>query len=454
MEQAVGWIEVDADALHAPGLEGPAASGGDVPAVPAPPAPSSTTVDLRTLQASDFAALVEGHVWGTARDADGRMVLTYSFAGAGASFLASDAFAATASAMAAADRATVRAVLDTIEAVAAVRFVEVADAGPQGSTLRYAYSSRPLDMGFAGYAFFPSAAAQAGDVWIGSTLATSDWDFYRADLVLHETLHALGLKHPFEGTRQLAAADNVIPNTVLSYSVLPGEGDGTLSRYPVEPMPLDVQALQALYGAAQHAQGDTTYRLADPAWQRGFHVIWDTGGADVLDARGVATGVHLDLGAGTRSDIGAVVYAAAVQRDGTMVSGAYHRTLAIAQGVTIEHATGTSFDDVLVGNAANNALVGGRGDDRLLGGAGDDWLAGGEGIDWLDGGAGIDTAYFTGTVGSYAFSADADHIYVRDLATGSIDTLTGIERAVFADFIFSPGLPPPVAPAGAPDFAG
>ena len=423
-------------------------------APPPPPVSPVATINFATLGGIEAGALVEGHRWQGTAGADGRVTVTYSFIGQSSEFTLGDAFASSAQALGTADRALVRQALAAIEAVAAVHFVEVADTGADGSLLRYGYSQRPNDLGFAGYTFYPSDYQQAGDVWLGDAQAAGLWDFYRPNLVLHETLHALGLKHPFDGVRTLAAADDVIPNTVMSYSVLPGTSHGMLSAYPTEPMVADVQALQLLYGAASHEAGDTAYRLDEAAWRTGFHVIWDSGGTDVLDAHAVAGSVSLDLAAGGRSDIGVAVTATASLADGTAVTGVYRQTLAIAQGAVIEHAVGGAYADVLKGNDAGNALVGGGGDDRLLGLGGDDWLAGGDGNNWLDGGAGIDTAYFARSVTAYDFSADAGHIYVRDLVTGTVDTLTGIERAVFADFTFSPGgLPAPATLVGMPALA-
>jgi trimeric autotransporter adhesin len=47
----------------------------------------------------------------------------------------------------------------------------------------------------------------------------------------------------------------------------------------------------------------------------------------------------------------------------------------------IENATGSTLDDVLIGNAINNVLTGGDGNDLLIGGAGRDTLIGGNGND-------------------------------------------------------------------------
>ncbi|WP_367714279.1 tandem-95 repeat protein (plasmid) [Nitratireductor sp. GISD-1A_MAKvit] len=62
---------------------------------------------------------------------------------------------------------------------------------------------------------------------------------------------------------------------------------------------------------------------------------------------------------------------------------------------SIEHLTGSAFDDTLEGDGQNNRLLGGRGDDTLIGHAGDDILEGGRGADVLRGGTGVDTAVYT-----------------------------------------------------------
>ena len=104
----------------------------------------------------------------------------------------------------------------------------MADGGGQSGQVRYAYSQAPNDLGYAGYSFYPSDSAIGGDVWIGRNQSASQWDFYRPDLILHETLHAVGLKHPFEGPVTLDAQTNVIPNTVMSYSPMAGTSKRSL----------------------------------------------------------------------------------------------------------------------------------------------------------------------------------------------------------------------------------
>ncbi|MBT8768958.1 retention module-containing protein [Metapseudomonas boanensis] len=59
--------------------------------------------------------------------------------------------------------------------------------------------------------------------------------------------------------------------------------------------------------------------------------------------------------------------------------------------INIEHLTGSSQGDTLIGNSGDNLLAGLAGNDTLIGGDGDDWLVGGLGADTMTGGAGTDT---------------------------------------------------------------
>ena len=61
--------------------------------------------------------------------------------------------------------------------------------------------------------------------------------------------------------------------------------------------------------------------------------------------------------------------------------------------VSIERVRGSTFNDVLRGDAGNNGLVGEDGDDWLFGGAGNDALTGAAGYDRMYGGAGNDIYY-------------------------------------------------------------
>ena len=363
------------------------------------------------------AALTAGSKWTGVAAATGQTVVTYSFAHAGSVFAyATPAFAATLTSFSEADKDLTRAVLARIAAVCNVVFVEVPDTATECGAVRYGYSQQPAAMGLSGFAFYPSAQAAGGDVWISAAQATPAWDFYRPALILHETLHALGLKHPFDPGPTLPAQQNIIPNTVMSYSPVPGSSNGSMSRYPAEPMPLDIAALQFLYGAATTQAGNSVYDLAAADFQGGFRTIWDAGGHDVLDASGLGRGVMLDLNQGGRSNIGVSVLASGIVA-GLPMTTTYAQTLAIAFGTIIEDVVGTAAADLLIGNGAANRLRGGGGSDRI------------------EGGAGVDTAVFAGPRADYVITPQPAGLQVADTALGreGIASLLGVERLAFAD---------------------
>jgi serralysin len=380
----------------------------------------------------NVAALMAGSKWTSLDTSSAKTIITFSFADPATSTFSysNNDFQSTLSAFSGADRQLTRELLARIEAVCDVQFVEVADNAAECGVLRYGYSQQPNVMNFAGYAFFPSSGAIGGDVWIGANQARAEWDFYRPDLILHETLHALGLKHPFSTGEVLSAGQDIIPNTVMSYSTMPGSTGGYMSKYPGEPMPLDIAALQYLYGASASNAGNNRYDLATSDFQTGFHAVWDAGGIDVFDAGRVGRGVTLDLNEGASSNVGVTVSANGTVA-GSKVSTSYSATLSIAAGAVIENAVGSAFGDTIVGNGAANRLEGGGGDDRIEGGAGKDVLVGGSGRNSLDGGDGLDTAVFESSRAGYSLTHTGQGLQVS--GANSTDSLSGIERLSFSD---------------------
>jgi serralysin len=148
---------------------------------------------------------------------------------------------------------------------------------------------------------------------------------------------------------------------------------------------LDIAVIQDKYGVNEEwATGNDVYTLKDVNAAGTFYeTIWDAGGSDEIRYVG-AKNTNIDLRAATlKYEIGGAGW----------VSYAYgiHGGFTIANGVTIEKATGGDGDDTLIGNDAANTLAGG---------SGDDWLTGGAGADTLNGAAGTDSAsYDTATAG-------------------------------------------------------
>jgi serralysin len=374
----------------------------------------------------NVAALMAGSKWSSLDSATSKTVVTYSFADpAGSTYVygPTSQFQATLSAFSAADQQLTREILGRIEAVCNVQFVEVADNATECGVLRYGYSEQPNAMNFSGYAFFPSTGTAGGDIWIGADQAEANWDFYRPNLILHETLHAMGLKHPFDSGATLSTAQNIIPNTVMSYSAVAGSSSGYLSQYPSEPMPLDVAALQYLYGSNSGTNGgNTVYDLAGADFQSGFQCVWDGSGSDVFDASRIGHGVTLDLNGGALSSVGASVSAAGYSATGT-TRATYTSTVSVASGAVIENAVGSDHADTLAGNAAGNWLLAGLGNDRLEGRGGNDIL---------DGGDGLDTAAYAAPRAGYSVTQASTGFLVASGATGA-DSVVNVERLSFTD---------------------
>ncbi|MBF0614587.1 MAG: hypothetical protein G8237_09270 [Magnetococcales bacterium] len=153
-------------------------------------------------------------------------------------------------------------------------------------------------------------------------------------VLLHELGHSLGLKHPFEGTNQLADSEDNTSNTLMSYH-WSGSAKTTFQEY-------DLAALAWLYGG---------------------------------DGLGNTYGVGP-----TRSGM---IYT------GTAVNDA------IQAGTGHDKLYGKGGNDTLRGGEGNDYLSGSTGSDLLYGNAGADRLYGGTGTDTLTGGTGADQFKFT-----------------------------------------------------------
>jgi serralysin len=193
-----------------------------------------------------------------------------------------------------------------------------------------------------GYSFIPDefkGDARAGDVWIDQETAAlmlpGQEGYY---VLLHEVAHALGLQHPLpesdtSGGTVLLDAFATTANTVM-LDVNPSSIDG---GWPTWFGNFDLQALRALYGSRSYAAGSNSYVITDASNNL---TIVDDGGVDNLDASQTSLSAYIDLRPGMLSSIG-------TDTDGT----AKFHNIAIATGALIENATGTPYDDVIIGNA-------------------------------------------------------------------------------------------------------
>jgi serralysin len=313
--------------------------------------------------------------------------------------------------------------------VANIRFVRIGsgDIGPgaysDNATILFGnYSSG--DNGAAAFSFFPGStatAANAGDVWINSTLFYNQFPTvgnYGGQVLVHELGHAIGLDHPSnynagDGLTFTYAADasyfeDSRQYTVMSYFGETNTGGNFAGAYSAAPLLDDIAAAQLEYGPNMATRtGDTVYGFnsnAGEPWYliasggaKAVFAVWDAGGNDTLDFSGYGQAQDIDLRQGNFSDVGGLV-----------------GNVAIAKGADIENAIGGFGPDSITGNALANSLQGGAGDDTIMAGAGadtvnggsgsnylrgeegDDSIAGGSGFDDINGNMGNDTAHGNG----------------------------------------------------------
>lgn len=340
-------------------------------------------------------------------------------------------------------------VLACIEELANISFSGTTGIG------QMTFASTSQSAGQGGYAYMPNYSyshsgstilsvtelGNGGDVWINRNIAWTarDWvpghDGYVT--LLHEIGHALGLKHPFEASSNgyfLDAALNNESHTVMSYTLAPKSTliavTGTSTGYwwqtsylrPSTLMPLDIEAIQYLYGANLTTRtGNDTYK-----WTLNPEVletIWDAGGSDTIDCSNQTLTCIINLQDGSYSSIslrqtdtekrlGLDIpdwFAPALPTD--IYDGS--NNIAIAKGSIIEHAKGGSADDRLYGNATGNLMTGGGGNDSIFGYAGNDTLDGGTGNDSMAGNTGNDYYYVreNGDVVTEAAGEGSDTVY-------------------------------------------
>lgn len=203
---------------------------------------------------------------------------------------------------------------DVIEPLINVDFVEVNDTKNNYGQIRYLFSTTPSS---ASTTRLSSSSDIAGDVKFNPSKTKYFEEgpgAYRYETLIHETLHALGMKHPgpynsaggFDGPF-LHNRDDNSANSVLSYNRLSNLNP---DKGAITPMSYDILALQYLYGAKEHEAGDTTYKFNSVY---GYTIgntffghqnraikqtIWDSGGKDTFDFSGLAfnkSGYHLNL---------------------------------------------------------------------------------------------------------------------------------------------------------------
>ena len=299
--------------------------------------------------------------------------------------------------------------------------------------------------------------------------------------VLHEIGHVLGLGHggaydSGAGIDETAyTVYDSLAWTIMSYNdesdtntgISHGWGSSLSSdgfRYgnvPTTWMPLDIVAIQRLYGVAVNTplSGGQTYgfhsnitgAIADyfdfTINSKPIVTLWNKGGGNTLDLSGFGSVSRVDLTDGAFSSAGGLSNNIAIAfgtRIDTLITGSGNDIIqgndngnvvqsgsgadSISGGIGNDHLYGGGMTavagdgaDTIGGGAGSDYIQGNAGDDRLHGGAGSDRVQGGQGGDVIVGGDGNDS--INGNLGNDSVSGDAGQDSLRG-GQGN-DTLAG-----------------------------
>ena len=307
------------------------------------------------------------------------------------------------------------------------------------------------------YAYYPTGDPRSGAAWFNNSSGVFDAPRrgnYAWMAFIHETSHALGLKHGHEFPAISSEFDS-LEYSVMTYRSYPGApaDGGYLNEtfgFPQSLMMYDIAALQQIYGADYgYNAGNTVYRWSPttgqmfingvgqerPGDNRVFQTIWDGGGNDTYDLSNYTTHVRIDLRPGewtTTSEIQLANLGDFHTARGNVANALLHdgNTASL-----VENAIGGSSGDAIIANEAANRLTGGRGADVFVFhsvmdspvGAADlitDFVSGGdesiilEGIDAdatteaNDTFRFIGTDAFRGTAGELRYETEGDRVHI------------------------------------------
>ena len=261
----------------------------------------------------------------------------------------------------AAYKSAVQQILSQISNQTLLTFNLVSDSTTTHGQLDFGVNTQT---GTLGASYLPTDAKQAGQVWLDSSaLNTLSPGGMGYQALLTQIAHALGLSAPISTTSPVSAQSVLLSQwnnndfTVMSANQAPN------MLWQSALGPLDVQALQTLYGTnpsySTSSQSSQVFKMSDLSGQS-IQTLASTGsGMNVLDCSMVSRGVYINLGANTYSSVG-------IDANGITSFD----NIFIGPNTKIQKIIGTADDDVMIGNGLNDIFVTGNGNDVVLGATG------------------------------------------------------------------------------------
>jgi Ca2+-binding RTX toxin-like protein len=337
-----------------------------------PPATAAQLIE------EDVQALISGSAWPTT-------AITYSFPDSASDYPAGfgdpdDPEPVSFQQFTAFQQQAVQQLLQHVSNVSVLTFQQLTGAADRDAKLRYAMTNATE----AAHAYYPGGSEEAGSAWFNKTnFNTPTKGNYAWMGMLHETGHALGLKHGHEPPAISPDRDS-LEYSVMTYRSFPGgEIEGGYKNetfgFPQTLMMYDIAALQKIYDGANWTfnSGDSTYTWSPttgemsingtgqgaPGANRVFMTVWDGGGNDTYDLSAYSTGLTVDLRPGEwtsttntqTANLGQSHFARGNIANALLFEG---NTASL-----IENAKGGSAGDTIIANQAANGLTGNGGAD-------------------------------------------------------------------------------------------
>ncbi|MBA3677766.1 MAG: M10 family metallopeptidase C-terminal domain-containing protein [Sphingosinicella sp.] len=432
---------------------GPTSSGSYTINVSIGPVATRAQIDEENIQ-----ALMSGSTWSTTN-------LTYGFTTSADQYGSGEATdeRATFQALNSTQQNAVRVILPQISNFTNLAFTELT-SNPGSAQMRYARSNDPK----TAHAYYPGSG-DGGDSWYnidGGRFDNPTVGNYAWLTFVHETGHALGLKHGHESPALSPDRDSM-EFSVMTYRGFigaPGEGGFRNESWGFAQtfMMYDIASLQRMYGADfGYNSGDSNYSWNGstgaflingatqwtPGGNRVFMTLWDGGGNDTYNLSNYSNNVTIDLRPGEWTITSQVQLANL--GDGHIARGNVANTLLYNNDTRslIENAVSGSGNDILVANQVANRLTGGSGADTFrfasntdvgIGVLRDtitDFLSGSDKIDLsgLDANSNVEGDQGFSFIGTGAFTGAAGQLRY-DVSGGSINLLGDLNGDGVADF--------------------